>query len=278
MNISNQLGAQWYPWHQIYDARGRKVDEHLDEVLAAVAAAGLKLWEQSLYNAAHARAVADALARHKLRMPSIYAGGEFHTDAWPKTVEAVLETARIAKGIGVSIIVSNPNPLPDGQDKTDAQLRVQAAALQTLGEALAKEGMTLAYHTHDPEMRHGAREFHHILRATNPVHVGFCLDNHWVYRGCGHSQVALDDILAMYGGRIVSMHLRQSRNRVWAETVEGGDIDCRPLAAWIQQTGFQGPMILERAIEKGTPTGLDPVEAHRRSAAWWKNLLAKAPR
>ena len=37
--------------------------------------------------------------------------------------------------------------------ENDAQLKVQAKALNTLGEELRKSGMTLAYHTHDAEMR-----------------------------------------------------------------------------------------------------------------------------
>jgi hypothetical protein len=35
-----------------------------------------------------------------------------------------------------------------------------------------------------------------MLTGTCPVHLkGFCLDVHWVFRGCGDSQVALSDVL-----------------------------------------------------------------------------------
>jgi len=45
----------------------------------------------------------------------------------------------------------------------------------------------------DAELRQGGREFHHMLTATNPDDVKLCLDAHWIYRGCGDSQVAVFD-------------------------------------------------------------------------------------
>jgi inosose dehydratase len=78
------------------------------------------------------------------------------------------------------------------ENKSDAeQLAEQAENLDRLGAELKKRGMTLAYHTHDVELRAAAREFHHMLLATNPANVSLCLDVHWVYRGSGNSQVAL---------------------------------------------------------------------------------------
>ena len=70
-------------------------------------------------------------------------------------------------------------------------MKVQAAGLNRAGRELAALGMTLAYHNHNVELEHAAREFHHMLLGTEPGCMSLCLDAHWVYRGAGHSQVAL---------------------------------------------------------------------------------------
>ena len=129
--------------------------------------------------------------------------------------------------IGAEIIVTNPSPIRWGgpENKTDAQLRTQARALDRLGAALRQRGLTLAYHNHDPELRQGARELHHMLVGTDPAHVTYCLDAHWVFRGAGDSQVALFDVVHLYADRITELHLRQSVDGVWSETFGPGDID-----------------------------------------------------
>ena len=104
-------------------------------------------------------------------------------------------------------------------------MKIQAAALDRLGGLLREMGMVLAYHNHDAELRNAAREFHHMLLGTDPQNMAFCMDVHWVYRGSGNSQVAVFDVLRLYGSRIRELHLRQSINGVWTETFCDGDID-----------------------------------------------------
>jgi inosose dehydratase len=118
--------------------------------------------------------------------------------------------AERAKAAGAQIVVTNPNPIRWGgsEDKSDAQLRTQAAALDRLGQQLAQRGMTLAYHNHDAELRNAAREFHHMLVGTGPRFVTLCLDAHWIYRGAGNSSVALFDVVKRYGPRVRELHLQ----------------------------------------------------------------------
>ena len=75
------------------------------------------------------------------------------------------------QSLGTKIIVTNPSPLGWGskENKTDQQLLDQAVALDKLGAELRAMGLTLAYHTHDSEFRAGAREFHHMMLATDPL-------------------------------------------------------------------------------------------------------------
>ena len=149
----------------------------------------------------------------------------------------------------------------------------RAEALRNLGERLRQEGLRLAYHAHEPEMRAAAREYHHMMLATDPAVVELCLDTHWVYRGADNSQVALSDIARLYAGRIAVLHLRQSRGGVWAETFGEGDIDYRPLLKNLRLAGFSGPVYLEQPREAGTPATMDIFEAHRRGLRALKAML-----
>ena len=112
----------------------------------------------------------------------------------------------------------NPDVRADGLEKTDEELAIQARSLDLLGAALASSGVTLAVHAHDKEMRSGAREWHHILRHTDPAKVGICLDLHWVLRG-RQNPLAL---LSVARGRVRDLHLRNSRAGVWLQDLGPG--------------------------------------------------------
>jgi inosose dehydratase len=211
-------------------------------------------------------------------MRSLYVNSTLHDDAQAaQSIESVLAISRRAAEIGCKIVVTNPSPIKWGgaENKTDAQLITQAGALDRLGAGLRKLGLTLAYHNHDVELRHGAREFHHMLTATDPENVKFCLDAHWVFRGCGDSQVALFDALEHYGSRIIELHLRQSAGGVWTEAFTAkGDIDYERLASWLRQHSLRPHLGLEQAVEKGSPHTMDAVTAHKQSVERARQVFA----
>ncbi len=163
---------------------------------------------------------------------------------------------------------------PNRQGKSDEQLRTQAAALNKLGHELAALGITLAYHNHDVELQYAAREFHHMMLGTDPDALSLCLDAHWVYRGAGHSQVALFDVLKLYGSRVSELHLRQSTGNVWSETFGDGDIDYRALAGKLLEAGVRPLLVLEQGPEGETPQTLDTAEVHRRSVHYVREVFA----
>ena len=140
------------------------------------------------------------LTKHGLEMRSVYTGSELLDPATAeKEIERIVALAKRAKAVGTKIIVTNPSPLPNRQGKTDEQLKTQAAGLNQTGARVGRSGLTLAYHNHDVELQHAAREFHHMMLGTEPGCLSLCLDAHWVYRGAGHSQVALFDVVKLYG-------------------------------------------------------------------------------
>jgi inosose dehydratase len=248
----------------------------LDEELAGLAACGIDGLEPGLQTPEQAEALATQLARHGLEMRSVYTGSELlDPAATEKEIERILALAKRAKAVGTKIIVTNPSPLPDRRGKTDAQLEAQAAGLNRLGRELAALAVTLAYHNHDIELDHAAREFHHMMLATEPGCLSLCLDAHWVYRGANHSQVALFDVVKLYGQRVVELHLRQSTNNVWSETFGDGDIDYRALWKALVGSGVEPLLVLEQGPEQGTPQTIEIAEAHRRSCRYAKEVFAR---
>jgi inosose dehydratase len=266
-----QVATNTYPWGTFAGRDGGTFVPHSDEALAAIASAGCAGYEPIINDLQEFEGLGARLRAHGLDMQSIYVNSSLHEEsAAAASIEHVLAIARRAVDLGTRIIVTNPSPIRWGgpENKTDPQIRSQAVALDRLGGELRAIGLTLAYHNHDAELRLGAREFHHMLTATSSTDVRFCLDAHWVFRGCGDSQVALFDALEHYGDRIVELHLRQSRSGVWREVFSAeGDVDYARLSAWLQRHDIRPRLTLEQAIESGSPKTVDAVTAHRRGLA-----------
>ncbi len=259
--------------------RGRdkqKAKVSFDEELAELAASGINGLEPALVSANQVGPLVAQLRKHGLELRSIYTGSTLDDPAKAgKEVERVVALAKVAKEAGTRIIVTNPSPLPNRQAKSDEQLKVQAAALDTLGHALAAVGVSLAYHNHDVEMQHAAREFHHMMLATDPRALSLCLDVHWVYRGAGNSQVALFDVVKLYAPRVVELHLRQSTGNVWSETFGDGDIDYRELVKRLADAGVRPNVVLEQGPEGTTPQTMGTAAVHERSVRYVREVFGR---
>jgi inosose dehydratase len=266
-----EVATNTYPWGTFASRDGGTFVLHSDEALAAIASAGCAGYEPIISDVGEFEGLGARLRAHGLDMRSIYVNSSLHEEsAAAATIGHVLAVARRAVGVGTRIIVTNPSPIRWGgpENKTDLQIRSQAVALDRLGRELRAIGVTLAYHNHDAELRLGAREFHHMLTATAAANVKFCLDAHWVFRGCGDSQVALFDAVEHYGDRIVELHLRQSRGGVWTEVFSAeGDVDYARLSAWLQRHDIRPRLTLEQAVESGSAKTVDSVTAHRQGLA-----------
>ncbi|MBI2191816.1 MAG: TIM barrel protein [Planctomycetes bacterium] len=244
------VGTQLYVFMQTYGKEGRKLEDNVDDTLGQIARAGYSGFEAFLGlldTREKAAALRPLLEKHRLRMPSCYAGGSFLTlgDA-EKSISTILRGAEIAAGLGVSAINNNPSPI--GRDKTDGEIRVQCANLNRLGAELKKLGMKLHVHNHDPEIRNGAKEFRASFQQTDPDLVGLCVDTHWIYRG-GMDPLAL---MKECGPRIQSLHIRNSVDGVWTEKLGDGDVDYRPIQNFLGETGYRGWLLVELAIEPKT--------------------------
>ncbi len=267
-STSLHVACNEYPWGTYYSRQGRNFRSDLDASLGDVAAAGFDGFEPLIDSSAFLEQLGPLLRKHGLQMRSLYVNSTLHDrEQIPQSSKEVLALAALAQELcGTTIIVTNPSPLRWGgpEDKTDDQLKWQAEALDQLGEKLRARGQLLAYHNHDAELRQAAREFHHMLVGTDPKNVTLCLDSHWIFRGSGNSTVALFDVLQLYGPRISELHLRQSREGIWSETFGEGDIDYAALVRHLEQIQVRPHIVLEQAVEAGSPQTLSAVEAHQR--------------
>jgi inosose dehydratase len=271
------LACNQYPWTVFYARENRDFGASLDSGLAEVAQTGVDGFEPLVTGPPQIDQLAPLLKKHGLQMRSLYVNSTLHRpDQAEASIEQVLSIAEKAKRLGTKIIVTNPNPIRWGgpEDKNDAQLRFQARALSKLGTRLKEMGLVLAYHNHDAELRNAAREFHHMMLGTDAALVTLCLDAHWIYRGAGNSAVALFDVLKLYGRRVSELHLRQSVDHVWTEALGDGDIDYPRLAKQLLKIGVRPHLVIEQAVEQGSPKTMNAIEAHRRSCAYARRVFA----
>lgn len=275
-----QISCNQYSWITFYAREGHDWGADKRKSLTDFVASGLKSYEPAFNNASEVVELLPLLREFKLDMPSVYVNTSLHkSDEAQNSIKTVLEIADALKPARTSIIVTNPNPIAWGSDKlkTDEELIEQAKNLNKLGAELKKKGITLAYHTHDVELKAAAREFHHMLLNTDPANVSLCLDVHWVYRGSGNSQVALFDIVKLYGKRIVELHIRQSKNGIWQETFSEGDINYPRLVSVLSDMKVRPHLVLEQCLEKTSPNTVNGVAAHKQDLVYasqvFKNWL-----
>ncbi len=271
------ISCQQYPWFTFFRREGKEWKDVMKTSLQEMASMGLDGFEPLIAAPDEIDTLFPLLTQFQLSSHSIYVNSVLHEEQEAeKSIQAVVDMATSLKGKGVNIFVTNPSPIKWGGEatKTDAQLTLQAKALNTLGQKLRALGIKLAYHNHDMEMKNSAREFHHMMNATDKENVRLCLDAHWIYRGSGDSQVALFDIVSMYRDRIEELHLRQSQQGIWTEAFSEGDIDYERLAEDLLSHNINPHLVLEQAVEEKSPHTMDAIKAHQQSLSYARKVFA----
>ena len=269
------IACNQFCWLNMYRRSGKDFNADLDAGFAQVKRSGIDGVETMLGDVAAAELMIPLLKKHGLAMRSFYSSATLHDPATrDENIERIVATAKKSKElIDSQIVVVNPTPLK-GQAKSNAQLATQADAMTHLGERLAEFGTTLAYHFHAPAWQDNGREFHHVMTKTDPKRVKLCLDTHWVYRGSGNNAQRVYEVMERYATRVAELHLRQSTDGVWTECMSDGDIDYRQVADGLNARGVRPLLVLEQAVEKGTPNTMDAIESHRRSRAYVEDVFA----
>lgn len=273
------ISSSAYNWFTFYKREGKEWGKDWNACIKDYAQCGLTAIEPSFSTMDEVNALLPVLEKNKIAIPSVYANSVLHKkEEGKKSIEIILSIADSIKNHGTKILVTNPTPLRWGGNevKTDTELSIQLTNLEELGKQLRKLGITLAYHTHDTEMKGGAKEFHHMLQNTSKENVSFCFDVHWIFRGSQDSALAVYDVMKMYGDRIVELHLRQSVNGIWSETFGQGDIDYNRIATGLEKIKIKPHLVIEQCIEEKTVVNLNVVEAHKLDLSEVKKIFTWA--
>jgi len=258
--------TQDYGWSQIARRRHLGWPDGTEWAMTQARKAGMAGWEPFLASPQDADRVMAVAKRCGLEMPSFFVAGTLHSEAGAEIARMTEIAARAAK-FGARMAAVYPVSLGDA-DKSDAQLAVQFENLHRLARQFSQLGVRLLYHPEEPEMRHAAREFHHMLARTDPDLIGLCLDPDTIWRGAGRSNLAVLDMIALYGSRVDAIHLRQSVDGIWSETLGPGDLDYPAIAAALQAAGRAPLLVIETASEDNKPQVLDPSAAQQQSLAY----------
>lgn len=171
-----------------------------------------------------------------------------------RQVGEMLKVGAKLKKSGIDVMVVSPEAKEEDAvpHKTDAELKIQSAALDALGAGLRKGGIRMLYHNHDTEMENDSKEFNHVLAHTKPENLGLCIDADWVYKGTG-SLDTVYELVNEHAKRIEELHLRQTHDGIWAETFGEGDIDYSKIADILLKHNQKPKLFLEQAAEDETP-------------------------
>lgn len=245
------ISVEGYIFEQYAERRHKTLQEVVGDVLPMAAHAGFKKIELNpAFFAPELRAYVLSLIRAQgLAMPSVYVGGPMHERGGAdNTIATALEIGGVCAPFGCKAIVNNPDPKPGDVSKTDAELTIQADALNRMGRTLAEHGLDLRVHHHTPQLVDNAREWRHILRNTDPEYVHICVDVDWAYEA-GFAPLPF---LKEVGGRLRELHVRSARNKVWLEDLENSDIDYAEVSQYLRENSLDPLIVVELAYRTNT--------------------------
>jgi inosose dehydratase len=248
---TSELSVEGYIFQQYAQSLKRPLADVIPEVLPMARAAGFSNIELNpAFFVPGARDDTLNLIRAQgLRMPSVYVGGPMHEkDGADETIARALEIGRLCAPFGCIGIVNNPDPKPQDQPKTDAELAVEADSLNRMGRSLAKAGFVLRVHHHTPQLENNAREWRFILSNTDPEFVRICVDVDWAYQG-GFDPLAF---LQEVAGRLQELHVRSAKNKLWLEDLEDSDIDYYKIATYLKERNLHPLIVVELAYRPAT--------------------------
>ena len=248
---TSRYSVEGYIFQQYAERQHKELADVLDEIFPMARNAGFRNIElnQGFLTPELRSRVLELVHANGLRMPSVYVGGPMHQrNLAERTISQALEIAELCKASGCRAVINNPDPKPHDVPKTDAELAVQVKMLDLMGRELAKRGFQFWTHAHAPQMADHAREWRYNLHHTDPKYVWICLDIDWVYQG-GQDPM---ELLREAGRRVASLHLRNSRNKLWLESFTTGDIDYSQIASYIRKINLKPLLVVELAYRNQT--------------------------
>jgi inosose dehydratase len=267
------MSVEGYIFQQYANRQKKPLSEVVEEAFGMARQAGFHNIEinQAFFEASMRSRVLSSLQANGLRMPSVYVGGAMHEERLAEqTLARALEVAAICRPFGCSAVVTNPDPKPGEARKTDDELAVESRSLNRVGQVLRSKGYELRVHHHTPQLVENAREWRHILRNTDPQYVALCLDLDWVHQ----AGLAPLDLLREAGSRAHEIHVRNSKNKLWLESFEDGDIDYRPIAAYLEEQKLRPLVVVELAYRENTPVTRSLADDLRASRIYAERIFS----
>ena len=183
---------------QLYTVRDL-MEKDLPGTLAKVAFIGYKEVEFAGYFGRPPAQIRDLLQQNQLTSPSSHIG----IDLFEKDAAAAIGAAKAIGNRWATVPW-----LPEERRKTLDDWKKLAGQLNTFGAAAMTQGLRLAYHNHDFEIRpvEGVRPLDLLLMNTDPNLVDFEMDLYWVKFGGGDPL----EFFNRYPGRFPMVHVKDS--------------------------------------------------------------------
>jgi sugar phosphate isomerase/epimerase len=214
---------------QLYTVRDlMKAD--MPGTLAKVAAAGYQEVEFAGYFDRTPAQVVQLLRQNNLTSPSSH----LPLEAFERDAAATVATAKAIGNEWATVPW-----IPEDRRKTTDDWKSLAASLNKFGAQAKSQGLRLAYHNHDFEIRpvQGVRPLDLLLSGTDPSLVDFEMDLYWVVFGGGDPL----DFFNRYPGRFVMVHVKDSAGPPDNKMVDvgSGKIDFRTIFAQSDKAGIK---------------------------------------
>lgn len=95
------------------------------------------------------------------------------------------------------------------------------------------------------------------------------MDIDWIHQG-GQDPMTL---LREAGKRVSEIHVRNSKNKLWLESVEDGDVDYRQVAAYFAQAAIYPLIVVELAYRKNTVVTRSLTDDLKRSRVYAQHVF-----
>jgi sugar phosphate isomerase/epimerase len=231
---------------------GYDVSPILDQIFSDMAYAGfdgVELMEKPLRSPVHTKQIKELIEKYKIKL----LGTSFGAEMWDKTkhsqiiddVNIILANLASAGGRTFAVSVGRPS----GRIKTEEELDNQADLLMKLISLSEKKGIVLNLHNHTYEVENNMYDLRGTLKRIPDVKLG--PDLNWLLRG------GVDPLkfLREFRNQIVFIHIRdQFSNGKWPESLGEGDVDFREISDVMNETGYNGDVVIELAHENGFVT------------------------
>ncbi len=258
-------------WVYAASQPGYDVSPILSQIFADMSYAGfdgVETMEQPLRSPVYTKQIKELIEKYNIKL----LGSSFGADMWDKNkhnqiledTDHILSNMASVGGRTFGVSVGRPS----GRMKTEEELDNQALLLNKIIPLCKNKGIVLNLHNHTYEVENNMYDLRGTLKRIPDIGLG--PDLNWLLRGGVDPLVFLRE----FNKQIVFLHLRdQLRNGKWPESLGEGNVNFREIAEVMDETGFQGDVVIELAHENGFTMTRPLKESLKMSRAYLKKTM-----